>query len=498
MLYNTKDFQVKSGYLTLFCFGIIAWSLFFYWGNPSFNAYDWRVLNSWLMVVKEALKSSQIPLYVSFFESEYISGEYLWGNRYFALPYIISSPQVIFLKYIDLKQFYLLHFFTTYCVAFIFYCKWCELLSLKFSGKILLYGLFFFSGPLVGRMTVGHLQLTGYFLIPAYLYLLYLLYSAPPLNFLSMVKRFTLGLSLLIIYMGLQGSLHVLQQWLILSFVIFITDFKKLGVILVSYGVAFLGLSHLILPNLLYGQYLSDAGRLYQTGLPINSNFVIFDSGALLKWSSIFASNVFTSISSLFNLNTVQNDGSWEYSLFVGSSFCAYSILTIAIAIRFGYLKVALLNKLKIVFLIFLGIGGAVYLHRFASYFLYFPAIDRLSVRILIYPLIILSIYIVYLSNILSYSNHKYRYLSYIFTFAICGEFLFNFFQWRVKTTDYFYIEDSIKLVPYANIYNPESIARVLGYENLVFYVYAFSIFFNFFLFSYWLLRIIIKSRVIK
>ncbi len=445
---------------------IILWFLFFEYGNPQYNSQDWPCIKSWLEIIKYGLANNQIPYYASSFLTEYKTGIYEWGNKFFAIPYVITSPHIILLKFFSVKTFFFIHFLVTFSLAFIFYRKWCDYLKLKLLSRFFIFLLFFYSGPLVGRLSVGHLQLVSYMLIPGYLYLLMRLKNSYVKNLISSFREFGIPISLLLAFAGMQASWHVVQQFIIVGIVFFIFDLEKIKVFLISVLSGFLLLAPILAPVFIFSPYLKDEHRFYQLGLIleiIKGN----SSPTINSFISFFNSiaNVFLGLISKFNASI---DNSWEQTFYVGFSGLIIIIFCIYSNYRKKYIQIQKEYLLAIFFLSLLSLGVMSKLHILVGHFLYVPAVDRVSARLLIYPFFTLIIFSSKILEEVSIKNSKITKLNLMLISCMAYEIIINFSNWFVINTEKYSIE-RIGLISYAHIYPPEiTIGRSLDYEFLI------------------------------
>lgn len=467
----------------LFFLGAVLWFKFIFSGNPDYNNFDWIVLNQWLGVIKLSFEEQKIPYYATFFREEIETGKLIWGNKFFSIPYLITSPQILFLKITSLKFFYGIHFFFTYIISFYFYIKWVSYLRLKILAAIFLFLGLFFSGPLVGRISVGHLQLTAYFLVPGFLYVIWNIYNSSNFEFtLKYFIKYYFPLVGLLIYSGAQGSLHVLQQWLIVGTLVLITKPKRLLFFFISFILAVCCLIHIFIPNLLFGSYISDITRGYQTGFIYQIINVNYDF--IYRPFLIIINNILNIFPMLISKVDYRLDASWEVSLYVG-----YAYLLIMLYSIMKYLKHKKINwnVLIIFLLIFFSCGGILIIYRIISYMYYFPLLDRLSVRLLIYPFFII---ILLASDILNQINNRTKvyYLFVLLVFVASIELLLNFFNWRVSESSNTAVGSQIMLTGLPKIYESDSLAtRSIHYEVITITCYILSIAFNAVFFVSWI-----------
>jgi hypothetical protein len=485
MLKSSFHYKILNLHSFLFFFGALLWFKFFFGDNPEYNNFDWVVLNQWLGVAKLGFDEHQIPYYATFFREEIETGVLLWGNKFFSIPYLITSPQIFLLKITSIKFFYGIHFYLTYIISFFFYKKWVSSLKLNnLSSTFLFFGLFF-SGPLIGRMAVGHLQLTAYFLVPGFLYILWNIYNSLNLEFKSknFIKDY-FPLTALFIYAGAQGSLHVLQQWLIVGSLLFILKPRKLVYFYLSFFLAVACLTHIFIPNLLFGTYIGDLSRGYQTGFiyEIISTNINFNNSSFL----IFINNILNIYPMLTSSVNYGLDGSWEVSLYVGYIYSLILIYGIFKYLRWKNIEWTFIATLA---LIFLSCGGVLIAYKIITYVYYVPLVDRLSVRLLIYPFFVI---ILLAANTLNKVSVKSR-IYYVFMLLVLAssiEILINFSGWQVAGSSQSVLNSQNILTGQPKIYEPTSLeGRSLFYERATIICYILSLIFNLAFFVTWIIH---------
>lgn len=153
---------------TLFAAGIVHWVLFFDLGRLTFNPHDWPKESMYLSVWREALTTGRIPWHISRPIQD--------TDRFLANPETILSLRLVLLLFLNQGQFVLANTLLFYSIGFL----GCLLLRRRYRLSPLpftvLYLLYNFNGHVTAHFAVGHMQWTGYFLLPFFaLYLLELL-----------------------------------------------------------------------------------------------------------------------------------------------------------------------------------------------------------------------------------------------------------------------------------------------------------------------------------
>ncbi len=380
---------------------IATWSLLFFSLAGSGKNYDWPAWNAWISVWREALTLGEIPYYATYFQSESSDGAALnWGNNFFATPFIVMSPAVL-LSTIFPSEYIGFINFMVFLVISLFYFKSISIdLNLDYISMATLAILWFFAGFIVYRIAAGHIQLSGYLLALPYIYINYKMLNEECKHIL---KSRTYEIYMLLLVTSLSAGFHIIQQWAILSIVILFKNKKALISIAKSYLLLIPSIMYFLLPNILFGNYIDDASRFMQNGTLkwIENDLIVQYSH--LAWSEVisFFQHVMGAINRVVNtiIFTVwpvnlNIDGSWENSLnigFTGTALIIWSLTSNKKSLMPVLTKkLVLFNALTIVILAYYGLEIIfnIFIHPLGI-----PAMDRLSIRIIIYALSILILY---------------------------------------------------------------------------------------------------------
>ncbi len=188
-------------YLTLlYLGGIVCWGIFFNWTRWPDTFHDWADITApRLTFLKNAITSGQLPLHTA---QPAMLGD-IASTRFLAIPDVILSPQIIFLRFLRVNQF------TLFDICFLFTLGFFGLIWLRRTQKLsllaftIIYVLFSFNGHLLAHISVGHLTWGGYFLFPWFIVLIFELLQAGKGSWLWVLKA-----SLLLLLIILQGSYH--------------------------------------------------------------------------------------------------------------------------------------------------------------------------------------------------------------------------------------------------------------------------------------------------
>ena len=148
----------------LFLAGIILWGIFFNWGNVPIDYMDWaEVWGARMQAWRDALLHNTLP-----FHLEDVAAVRNGTDRYFATADMVSTPQVILLRWLEIGLYSLVNNLILYAVATWYLLKIRKKYQLSLFAFAMMFLLFQFNGHLVTHLSVGHLNWGGYYLFPAY------------------------------------------------------------------------------------------------------------------------------------------------------------------------------------------------------------------------------------------------------------------------------------------------------------------------------------------
>lgn len=182
----------------IFLAGGILWGVFFNWGSFSINFMDWaEVWAPRMQAWRDALLKNTLPFHLSD-----IAAMRTESDRYFSVADMVSSPQVILLRWLDVGTYTLVNNFLLYGIASYFLLRIRKRYHLSLFAFTVLFLLFHFNGFIVTHLSVGHLSWGGYYLFPAFvLYLMEMLAGDRSWNWVA-------RMSFLLCFMFMQGSFH--------------------------------------------------------------------------------------------------------------------------------------------------------------------------------------------------------------------------------------------------------------------------------------------------
>lgn len=178
--------------------GLIIWGIFLNWGDIPFDFHDWaEVWAPRIAVVRDALLKNTLPFHMS--DTTALRGV---TDRFFTIPDIISTPQMILLRFLETGPYILVNILILYTIA----CWGLLLLRRRFSLSLAVFSalfiLYHFNGNIISHISVGHINWGGYYLFPFFLLLtLHLLDGDHSWRWVS-------KMAFLLFFINLQGSFH--------------------------------------------------------------------------------------------------------------------------------------------------------------------------------------------------------------------------------------------------------------------------------------------------
>ncbi|MFH1073870.1 MAG: hypothetical protein V1752_02170 [Candidatus Firestonebacteria bacterium] len=197
----------KDRVLRLFFFAILFLVLFNLWSgfldlNLIYSAPDWQKEYDYYSVIKQAVTEGVAPYHISM--------EYQTTDRFLAIPEIDLSPMIIFLKWLDVRQFMYINLIFMFAAGFTGLLLLGKKLKLGFLAFAFLSLIFFLNGHLIAHISGGHYMWAGFFLLPYFF--LYLLELSEGKNPLAAAGK----LSLSIFFIFITGGFHIAVWCLLL------------------------------------------------------------------------------------------------------------------------------------------------------------------------------------------------------------------------------------------------------------------------------------------
>jgi hypothetical protein len=207
-----KEFRIWIiiGLIGLYLFGLFFWGMFFSFGKIPLNFHDWAEVNAArIAFVKDALQKGVLPLHMQ--ETAHLHN---MTDRYFAMPDVISSPQLPLLLFLDVGQYVYADVLILYTISTISLLLLRKKLRLSIISFAVLFLLFNFNGYIQAHYGVGHITWGGYFLFPAFFLLVFKLLDGEG------GWRWTAKIAFLLFYIVLLGSEHHFVWLLLFLFVL--------------------------------------------------------------------------------------------------------------------------------------------------------------------------------------------------------------------------------------------------------------------------------------
>jgi hypothetical protein len=447
--------------------------------------FDWFVISSQMTLAQSAIKNSIVPFYaevgIQSFEwsRENFSMNLFYSKEYLSFPYLIRTPDLLLLKYFSIDFVVTLHFAIILGIGYLGFMKLSKMLNISAPARGLFALTWFFGGFYVGRFFVGHLQLTGYILIPCFFYLLLLERQMTK----KIYSRFLLGAFLGFVL--LIGSFHTFFQMEL--FILILCIFKGISlrryleILLYSFCAG----AFVLLPaifNSTYSAFGSDRVVGPGYGWKFNSSTQDLAIPSMnissIDQILIFAGKHFLEVldhytSAIFRIDIAIRQFGWEWDLYLGPIVWVIVLLSIYLLTRnrvklsqvyssFEHLNVPGLLLTTMTFLL-LGTSGIYHLMFWPlQHFLGLNPIDRVPYRMAIYPLFFMCISIalayIYLVNSSKHSR-VIKMISFLALAANFGLLLKHSLEWKNLLT----ITPPQQLFEHSNVFRP-------SYEILFFH----------------------------
>jgi len=276
----------------LYLGGLILYGVFLNWGSIPYNYMDWSEVNMpRLAVAQNALQRGELPLHGA---PDILR---CGCDRYFSVPDAITTPFLIFLKWLPVGVWALLDIWLMYSFGF-----WAMIrLRRRFRLTLPLFALtcllIFFNGHILTHLAVGHLTWGGYFLFP-WLVLLVDQFIQGDDSW-----AWTLKSALLFLAIFLQGSFHQFVWGVIFYAFLVLPFWRRFWILLRTLAAIALVSAFRILPPILA---VGNFDPNFYGGYP--SLFGVYQS--LTFWVSPFEAMPFQHLGSGL--------GYWEFDLYIG------------------------------------------------------------------------------------------------------------------------------------------------------------------------------------
>lgn len=241
----------------LYFIGVLLWGFIFNWRQTSLNYHDWTQINlPRIQVIKEAFQTATLPLHLA--DTAVLHN---LTDRFFAIPDVITTPQMILLNFMDSDTFVLLDLLIYYTIAtagLLYFRKKFHLSLFTFS---ILFFLFNFNGYILSHYLVGHITWAGYFLFPWFFILVFEFVETQP------DWRWVAKMAFLSFYTVLAGSQHHFTWMLLFLSFLGLANWHKLKWAIVSIlASGFLSAVRLLPPVLIIGNVKDHTAFQFQGG----------------------------------------------------------------------------------------------------------------------------------------------------------------------------------------------------------------------------------------
>jgi hypothetical protein len=252
--------------IMIYLAGIVIWGNVFNWLRTPLTFHDWGEINfPRYEIVRNAVNDHVIPFHVSCEKCLHS-----FTDRFFILPDVVTTPQMLVLPGIDIGKFIFLDLLFHYTVATIGLLYIRNKFKLSLVAFLFLFILFNFNGYIQAHYVVGHITWTGYFLFPWFFILVF--------HFLERGASYlwVAWMAFMSLYVILAGSQHHFT-WMML-FLVFLAlsswrDKKFIFTAIVFSG--FTSAVRLLPPLLGITTFTSSAGGFgYRSGYPSLSEFL--------------------------------------------------------------------------------------------------------------------------------------------------------------------------------------------------------------------------------
>ncbi len=284
----------------LYAAGIALYGKFLNWGRIPFEFEDWaEITGPRLAFLKDAITRGVFPLHIS--EPSVLR---VGTDRFFAVPDVFASPQVILLRWLEPGAFVLVNTLLFFSIGYIALLIIRRRFKLSLFAFTVLFFLFNFNGHILTHLSIGHANWVGYFLFPwlALLTLRLLDENQPPVGLGWMILT---GVLLAVMYA--QGSFHHFVWSLIFLALVGLFNLqrgRRVWLPVLGGGLA-AGLLSLwrMLPT------LADAGRF-------GGEFISgYTTVSHLLWAALLPRSPWEAVDIALPFSTVSW---WEFDLFIG------------------------------------------------------------------------------------------------------------------------------------------------------------------------------------
>ncbi len=278
----------------LYVVGVIGFGSFFEWGNHTLEYHDWAEISGpRFQFLRTAMRAGVFPLHID--DPSPLHGFTL---RYLAIADAYISPQVVLLYWLSIQRFNLANVLILYTLGFAGLLVLRSRLRLSAISFAAVFLLFNFNGHILAHYSVGHATWGGYFLFPWFVWLILRLLDG------DRSWAWTLGMSVLMIAIWLQGSFHQYVWLLILLGLVGICIPRTFWtVIRAGIFIALISAFRILPPILIMGESSGDVWNGYPSLYALWNNLVNIPSQVVTPFFPNGLGYVL---------------GSWEMATFIG------------------------------------------------------------------------------------------------------------------------------------------------------------------------------------
>jgi hypothetical protein len=186
----------------------------------SFWYQDWYLAYQLIDYSRDSVSSMELTTHIAFtdspLKSEEING--IFGNRVFAIGMLIFSPDVLIFPFLSITDAIIWHISLTVGAISLVTSMMLMRRNLSIAATYFLAISFFLMVPMIARLSVGHIQLLGYLLIPIFIILLQ---ERRKLG-INCCNLWMLKMSALLTYVISLGSVHVFFQMTLILGIYFV------------------------------------------------------------------------------------------------------------------------------------------------------------------------------------------------------------------------------------------------------------------------------------
>lgn len=190
----------------LFLAGVFLWGKFLSWNTLALDFHDWASVNGpRLNFLQNTFSAGVFPLHMAGTQALHDL-----TDRFLTLPDVITTPQTLFLLFVNIPTFVLIDILIQYLIGFLGLLWFRRRFNLSLFAFSILFFLFNFIGYILSHYSVGHFTWGAYFIFPIVFMFIF--------RFLDGEDgwRWLTGFSFSLFYMVLAGGQHFFTWVLIM------------------------------------------------------------------------------------------------------------------------------------------------------------------------------------------------------------------------------------------------------------------------------------------